>query len=203
MSDSDATPAPAYSPHSPPPSSPIADNMPPADPSLTPNLAETVQRLVERFNAKPQQFRGDYTLDVGVDQIVAICQHMREAEGFEMLIDETAVDLWPEETPRFNIVYQLRSVSRNQILCLRVPLDGNEPVIPSITPVYPNANWYERELWDLFGIHFAGHPDLRRILMPHDWAGHPLRKDYPLGYEEPQFTFNIDQIQARKLNPKD
>jgi NADH-quinone oxidoreductase subunit C len=175
-----------------------SDTMHPA-----PNLAETVHRLVEQFNARAAQFRGENTLDVSADQIVAACQQLRDGESFEMLVDETAIDLWPEQAPRFYVVYMVRSISRNQLLCLRVPLDGNEPVIPSITSVYPNADWYERELWDLFGIHFAGHPDLRRILMPHDWVGHPLRKDYPLGYEEPQFTFNVDQIQARKLNPKD
>lgn len=199
MSEPDAFSAPADTPQSPS----AAENPPSTNPNLTPNLAETVQRLVERFNARVEQFRGDFTLDVSADQIVAVCQHLRDTEGFEMLIDETAVDFWPEETPRFFVVYQLRSLARNQILSLRVPLDGNEPVIPSVTVVYPNANWYERELWDMFGIHFAGHPDLRRILMPHDWAGHPLRKDYPLGYEEPQFTFNIDRVQVKKLNPKD
>jgi NADH-quinone oxidoreductase subunit C len=167
------------------------------------NLSETVQRLTGQFNARAAAFRGLDTLDVNADQIVAVCQLLRDSEQFELLIDVTAIDLWPEQTPRFYVVYLFRSISRNQLLSIRVALDGNEPVIPSITPVYPNANWYERELWDLFGIHFAGHPDLRRILMPHDWVGHPLRKDYPLGYEEPQFTFNVDQIQVRKLNPKD
>jgi len=167
------------------------------------SLAETVQQMVEQFHARVEEFRGDPTLEVRADQIVPVCQALRDAEGFEMLVDETAVDYWPTETPRFYVIYQLRSISRNQLLSLRVPLDGNEPVMPTMTGVYPNANWYERELWDMFGIHFAGHPDLRRILMPHDWVGHPLRKDYPLGYEEPQFTFNYEQIQARKLNPKD
>jgi NADH-quinone oxidoreductase subunit C len=166
-------------------------------------LNSTVQRMVEKFGARVEEFRGDPTLEVRADQIVALCQTLRDIEGFEMLVDETAVDYWPAEAPRFHVIYLLRSVSRNQTLCLRVPLDGNEPVMPTMTGVYPNANWYERELWDMFGIHFAGHPDLRRILMPHDWVGHPLRKDYPLGYEEPQFTFNYEQIQARKLNPKD
>jgi NADH-quinone oxidoreductase subunit C len=167
------------------------------------SLTETINRLVERFNVQVEQFRGDYVLEVRSDQIISVCQALREVEGFEMMIDETAVDFWPQETPRFHVVYQFRSVSRNLIISLRVPLDGNEPVMPSLVGVYPNADWYERELWDLFGIRFAGHPDLRRILMPHDWAGHPLRKDYPLGYEEPQFTFNYDKIQAKKLNPKE
>lgn len=152
---------------------------------------------------KIDTFRGDVSVLVSVDQIINVCKILRDDEGFEMLIDETAVDFWPQESPRFELVYQIRSVSHNQIICLRVRLDGNEPVAPSLTAVFPNADWYERELWDLFGIRFAGHPDLRRILMPHDWAGHPLRKDYPLGYEEPQFTFNFEQIQAKKLNPKE
>ena len=86
---------------------------------------------------------------------------------------------------------------------VRVPLDGNEPVLNSVTSIYPNANWFERELWDMFGIHIEGHPDLRRILMPYDWEGHPLRKDYPLGYEEVQFTFNYEEILNRKPRPKE
>lgn len=175
-----------------------------ANSSATPNsIVETIQRMHEHYEAQVEEFRGDYTLQFRVDQIIAACQELCDAEGFEMLVDLTAVDFWPEETPRFHLVYQLRSISRNLIISLQVPLNGNEPVAPSLTGVYPNADWYEREIWDLFGIHFAGHPDLRRILMPHDWAGHPLRKDYPLGYEEPQFTFNYDKIQARKLNPKE
>jgi NADH-quinone oxidoreductase subunit C len=86
---------------------------------------------------------------------------------------------------------------------LRVALDGNAPTMPSITGIYANANWFERELWDMFGIHFDGHPDLRRIVMPYDWVGHPLRKDYPLGYEEVQFSFNFDEIDVRKPYAKE
>ncbi len=117
MSDSDATSAPAYSPNAPP----AADNSPSTNPNLTPNLAETVQRLIERFNARVELFRGDYTVDVGIDQIVAVCQYLRDVEGFEMLIDETAVDFWPEEMPRFHVVYQLRLIARNQILVFARP----------------------------------------------------------------------------------
>jgi len=167
------------------------------------NLAETIDHLVARFIAKHEVYRGDHVLEVSPDQIIDFCKVLRDEENFEMLIDETAVDFWPQEKPRFHVVYQFRSISRNEILSARAPLDGNEPEIASLTSVYPNADWYERELWDLMGIRFGGHPDLRRILMPHDWVGHPLRKDYPLGYEEPQFTFNYERIQAKKLNPKE
>jgi NADH-quinone oxidoreductase subunit C len=75
--------------------------------------------------------------------------------------------------------------------------------MPTLETVYPNANWFERELWDMFGIRSLGHSDLRRIVMPHDWEGHPLRKDFPLGYEEPQFTFNFDEIDLRKPYAKE
>jgi NADH-quinone oxidoreductase subunit C len=167
------------------------------------NLQPVCDLLVERHHATLETFRGEVTAQVSLDQLIAACLTLRDELGFEMLIDETAVDFWPQEKPRFHLVCQLRSIAHNQIIALQTPLDGNEPVAPSLTGVYPNADWYERELWDLFGIHFTGHPDLRRILMPHDWTGHPLRKDYPLGYEEPQFTFNYEKIQARKLNPKD
>ena len=76
-------------------------------------------------------------------------------------------------------------------------------ILPTATGIWPSADWYERELWDMFGIKAEGHPDLRRILMPYDWEGHPLRKDYPLGYEEVQFTFNYDEIDQRKPRPKE
>ena len=95
------------------------------------------------------------------------------------------------------------SARHNLILGLRVPLDGNAPTMPSLIPVFCNANWFERELWDMFGIQFEGHPDMRRILMPEDWQGHPLRKNYPLGYEEPQFTFNADDVDERKPYAKE
>jgi NADH-quinone oxidoreductase subunit C len=115
-----------------------------------------------------------------------------------MLVEQTAVDYWPQSSPRFHVVYRLRSLKNNLIIGLRVPLEGELPELPTIEGVYRNANWFEREIWDMFGIKITGHSDMRRILMPHDWIGHPLRKDYPLGYEEVQFTFNYDEIDQRK-----
>jgi NADH-quinone oxidoreductase subunit C len=91
----------------------------------------------------------------------------------------------------------------NVRLQVRTKLDGNTPKLDSVQGIFPVTNWKEREVYDLFGIHFTGHPDLRRIVMPEDWVGHPLRKDYPLGYEEVQFTFNFDEIMIRKPQPKD
>lgn len=162
------------------------------------HLDKAVQALQERFSATVTRFRDEVSVFLQPDQIVEACQTLRDEFEFEMLEDETAVDYWPEEAPRFHIVYQIYSYKHNERICLRVPLNGNFPSIPTIERVYPNANWYEREVWDMFGIRYEGHSDLRRILMPHDWEGHPLRKDYPLGHEEIMFSFNFDEINARK-----
>jgi NADH-quinone oxidoreductase subunit C len=161
-------------------------------------LSAIVEAIQARFSAESSTFRGDVTLHLATEHIVAACTALREEFGFELLSEVTAVDYWPELDPRFNVIYGLRSVSQNLILFLRVPVSGKEPSVPSITPIYFNANWFERELWDMFGIRAEGHPDLRRILMPYDWEGHPLRKDYPLGYEEVQFSFNFEEIDVRK-----
>ncbi len=83
-------------------------------------------------------------------------------------------------------------------LRVKCAVDGDAPTLPTVTGVYRNAGWPEREVYDMFGVTFAGHPDPRRILMPADWEGHPLRKDYPLGYEEVQFTFNFNEIDRKK-----
>jgi NADH-quinone oxidoreductase subunit C len=144
------------------------------------------------------EFRSEASLIVQPDQLFPICQALRDEFDFDVLAEQTAVDYWPELKPRFQIVIRLRSLKHNQIIGLRVPLDGNAPSVVSLEPLYANANWFERELWDMFGIRFEGHPDLRRIVMPYDWEGHPLRKDFPLGYEEVQFSFNFDEINARK-----
>lgn len=165
---------------------------------LIPDTRAIAASLAERFDGAVQEFRGDVTVIVGPDKIVEVARTLRDEEHFELLSELTAVDYWPRQAPRMHAVYQIRSVSRNLILGLRVPLDGNAPVLPTLTGVYPGANWFERELWDMFGIRIEGHPDLRRILMPHDWEGHPLRKDYPLGYEEVQFSFNFEEIDVRK-----
>ncbi len=162
------------------------------------NLQTIVENLKQRFSAATYEFRDEISLVVASEQIIEICRALRDEFAFNLLTEETAVDYWPQQTPRFHIVYRLRSLKNNQIIGLRVPLNGNSPVMPSIVGVYSNANWFERELWDMFGIRFDGHPDLRRIVMPYDWEGHPLRKDYPLGYEEVQFTFNFDEINVRK-----
>jgi NADH-quinone oxidoreductase subunit C len=130
------------------------------------------------------EFRGETTLVLAPAAIADVCLALRDASDlrFNFLADITAVD-WPEREPRFDVVYHLLSLETRSVVRLKVRVgepDEDEPQVPSVTSVWPTANWYEREIYDLFGIAFTGHPDLRRILMPTDWVGHPLRKDYPL-----------------------
>ncbi len=151
-----------------------------------------------------QTFRGETTVVVEGGRIVDVCLHCRDTKGLEynFLSDVTAIDYYPAE-PRFALAYYLYSMTHNRSLRLKVYLPDDNPVVSSITDVYPAANWQEREAYDLMGINFAGHPDLRRILMPDDWDGHPLRKDYPLGYETVQFTFNFDDVEQFKPYAKE
>jgi NADH-quinone oxidoreductase subunit C len=165
-------------------------------------LQSIIEKLGKEFGGSASEYHGDASVVIPVEKIVAACQQV-QASGFELLSTLTAVDYWPEEDPRFHVIYQFTSVSMNLVLTLRVPVAGINPSLPTISSLYRNANWRERELWDMFGIKFQGHPDLRRILMPVDWEGHPLRKNYPLGYEEPQFTFNFEEINLRKPYAKE
>ncbi len=110
-------------------------------------------------------------------QILAVCQLLKEA-GFERVSGITAVDWWPKE-PRFEVIYLLHSLRQNKRLRLSVRLGENDE-IESVCSVWRGANWYEREVFDLFGVQFRNHPNLERIMMPPDWEGHPLRKDYPI-----------------------
>jgi len=124
---------------------------------------------------------GELTLTIDPTLIRPACVAVKDA-GYNFFEDMTAVDWFPS-SPRFQLSYHILSHADKERIRLRVLLDEAEPSIDSITPVWPGANYYEREVFDLFGIHFAGHPDLRRILMPDDWKGYPLRKDYPVeGY---------------------
>jgi NADH-quinone oxidoreductase subunit C len=166
------------------------------------NLQPIVEELEKEFGLTATEYRGDARLLIPREQIVAACQRV-QGLGFEMLSALTAVDYWPEEQPRFHVIYEFTSVSKNLHLEIRIPVPGINPTLPTVSHLYRNANWRERELWDMFGIKAQGHPDLRRILMPADWEGHPLRKDYPLGYEEPQFTFNFEEINLRKPYAKE
>ena len=132
------------------------------------------------------EFRGETTIVVPRNLLRDVAERCRGDKDlrFNLLSDATCVDRYPLE-PRFEVNYQLVSIPRRERLCLQVRLSSSDPVVDSLVPVWPGANWLEREIFDLFGIRFHGHPDLRRILMPDDWEGHPLRKDYPVeGYRD-------------------
>ena len=167
------------------------------------SLQTAVQTIESRFGVQRSEFRDQITLIIPSEKIAQVCRALRDEFGFEMLSGLTGVDYWPEQEPRFHVVYFLHSLKNHLRLSLRVPVPGLNPSVPSIESVYPNANWYEREVWDMFGVRFEGNSDLRRILMPADWEGHPLRKDYPLGYEEVQFTFNLEEVNERKPRPQE
>ena len=127
--------------------------------------------------------RGELTLEIAPAKIVSVCGFLKYDQQFVRLSTVTAVDRYPAE-PRFEVVYHLHSIERNERVRLKCRLGGANPEIDSVTSVWRSADWYEREVFDLFGIRFAGHPDLRRIVLPDEWVGHPLRKDYPtMGYK--------------------
>jgi len=121
----------------------------------------------------------ELTLEIAAAKISSVCGFLKFDQGYARLSTVTAVDRYPAE-PRFEVVYHLHSVEHNRRVRLKCRLSGTEPAIDSVTPVWRGANWYEREVFDLFGIQFRNHPNLKRIMMPDDWEGHPLRKDYPV-----------------------
>ncbi|MEX0788713.1 MAG: NADH-quinone oxidoreductase subunit C [Anaerolineales bacterium] len=165
--------------------------------------AEALQQtVVEGLGADlrtSEVFRGLAWIEVAPEALTRVCLRLRDSAelAFTRLAALTAVDHWPAE-PRFEMVYQLYSFSHHAFLGLRTFVAGETAALDSLEPLYPNAVWHEREVLDMFGIRFHGLSDPRRILMPADWVGHPLRKDYPLGYEEVQFSFNAREIDRRK-----
>ncbi|MDE3189034.1 MAG: NADH-quinone oxidoreductase subunit C [Acidobacteriota bacterium] len=148
----------------------------PEHPAVKAILAWNAEALVDaRFD------RGELTLTV-LPELIRAAAAAVQAAGYNFFEDMTAVDWFPA-APRFQLSYHILSHSFKEHLRLRVMLEQADPAVNSITPVWPSADYYEREVFDLFGIRFEGHPNLRRIMMPDDWEGHPLRKDYPVeGY---------------------
>jgi NADH-quinone oxidoreductase subunit C len=135
------------------------------------------------------------TLVAGRDDLPAVALALRDRADlrFALLAELTAVDYWPRE-PRFEVVYLLVSIEHRLRLRLKVPLEGGDAHVPTMSGLWPAANWLEREVWDLFGIVFDGHPDPRRLLMPEDWEGYPLRKDSPLQIRMPARTSSPLQV---------
>jgi len=149
--------------------------------NLESNLAlQKLRQFTPESIEDAREFRGEVTIYIRPEGLVRVCEFLRDESGlsFKYLSDITAVDLYPNE-PRFEVVYHLLSFQTAERLRLKVRASGENPRVDSLVPVYPSANAFEREVFDLFGIQFAGHPYLRRILLPEEWEGHPLRKDYP------------------------
>jgi NADH-quinone oxidoreductase subunit C len=165
---------------------------------LNKDLQKAVDTIQQDYGADLITFRDHVTLIFPKGKIREVCQILRDKFSFTVLTDETAVDYWRRKEPRFEIVYQLHNREKNLRLFLRTPVSEDDPITQSIVSLFPNANWYEREIWDLFGIRFEDHPDLRRLLLPKGWEGHPLRKDVPLKVEEIRFSFNYERISRDK-----
>lgn len=167
------------------------------------SLQLVVDAMRDRYGAALKEYRGEVTLFFTSENLVEAATALRDEFGFKMLMDASGVDYWPELEPRFHVFYQLYNMEQNILLRMRVALNGNFPSLPTLTGVWPVVNWKEREIYDLLGIQFDGHPDMRRIVMPYEWEGHPLRKDFPVGYEEVQFTFNAEKMNVRKPYAKE
>ena len=149
-------------------------------------VAECLRSWNPKADAEVSEYRGETTIVVPRELLWATAEHCRQDAKlqYNFLTDATCVDRCPAE-PRFELNYHLVSIPRREKVRLRVWLSGNDPVVDSLVAVWPGANWLEREIFDLFGIRFSGHPDLRRILLPEDWEGYPLRRDYPVeGYRD-------------------
>jgi NADH-quinone oxidoreductase subunit C len=156
--------------------------------------AAILEQVKGRFGAsivETHADRGDHTAVVDRAAMTDVLRYCRDepALGLDMLSDLTAVDYskFPgrEDGPRFEVVYHLYSITHNHRLRVKVRVDEDDAVVPSATELWPIANWFEREVWDMFGIRFAGHPDPRRLLLYEEFVGHPLRKDYPINQRQP------------------
>jgi NADH-quinone oxidoreductase subunit C len=148
------------------------------------------QYLGEKFGAvilESHAFRGDETVVVSRERLLETIRSLKQDPklDFDFLSDITAVDYLDRKQPRFEVVYHLLSLGKKHRLRVKVPLPEDEPEVDSLTPLWRGANWLEREVWDMFGIRFRGHPDLRRILLYEEFHGHPLRKDYPVNQRQP------------------
>ena len=170
------------------------------------DLAAHAQKMFGESITAVHEFAGQLTLDIRRERIVEICRTLRDdpAFAFEQLMDVCGVDYLdygrespagPRKGPRFAAVYHLLSLRHNRRLCLRAYLDDEMPMIASVTGIWNSANWYEREAFDLFGIVFEGHPDLRRILTDYGFIGHPFRKDFPLiGHVEMRYDAEKQRV---------
>lgn len=157
------------------------------------NATSVIVEKLRGWNAKAVseviEFRGETTIVVPRELLKETAEYCRSQLGFNYLSDATSLDRFPVE-PRFEMNYHLVSIEKRLKIRLRTRVSGADPTVDSMVPVWPGAGWLEREIFDLMGIRFNGHPDLRRILLPADWEGHPLRRDYPTeGFRDVPSTY--------------
>ncbi|HEV2905500.1 MAG TPA: NADH-quinone oxidoreductase subunit C [Pyrinomonadaceae bacterium] len=173
------------------PEQPPAQFTEPKNNQTPPQIAEALRRDHSEWVSEIVNALGETTVIVPREHIVEACTFLKTTPGldFDLLADLCGFDRGPEEEPRFEVNYHLFSTTRYHRLRLKVVLNEEDARVPTVTGVWRTANWHERETYDLFGVIFAGHPDLRRILLPEDWQGYALRKDFPLrGYEPYSLT---------------
>jgi len=171
----------------------------------TGHLEQAVALIRERY---PEAIREEQTIRSGLrmlvirkEELLSVLKLAKEELGFNVLYDLTASDHLEKE-PYFHVIYLLHSHEHLTKLLIKVKLERDEPVLPTITGLWPGANWFERELYDFYGIRFEGHPNLKRLLMPDEWVGHPLRKDYPLTEEPVQFKGHATDKLPSEVIPK-
>jgi NADH-quinone oxidoreductase subunit C len=162
-------------------------------------VLERLQLALPNAVTGSSELRGQLSVFVRREALLEVARFLRDDQelSYNFLENLCGVDYLGRD-PRFEVVYHLLSFKNRHRVCLKVGVPEQSPSLPSLTPVWSTANWQEREAFDMFGLDFDGHPSLDRILMPDDWEGYPQRKDVPLGYEEIAFTFNEEQIYARK-----
>ena len=169
----------------------------------------TLARLQAQFGAAildQHAHRGDCTLIVAVSELLQVASALRHdaAWSFDMPVDCTAVDYLGRPSPRFEVVWHLYATGSGQRLRLKVGVTEADPSCPSLTPIWPGMNWHEREAWDLYGIRFTGHPNLKRVLMYESFVGHPLRKDYPIDGRQPLIPMRpVRQVPTQRQPPAD
>ncbi|MCZ6751766.1 MAG: NADH-quinone oxidoreductase subunit C [Acidobacteria bacterium] len=167
------------------PAAPPAPPKPPAGPAPEPWNSKLATSLQERFpeaSIEALSYLGQNFFVLPPESFLPMAGYLKSESGFDMLADLTAVD-YPKREKRFEVIYQLYSFPRNERIRLKISL-GEEESVESATPLWSAANWLEREVFDMFGIRFANHPNLKRILLPEEWQGHPLRKDYGLTQQD-------------------
>ena len=176
--------------------------------ALNPDISPEFKALVDNgFGdeiVSTKRFREQDFITVRKNRIVDILTLMRDEPDcdYRLVSDILGVDLLGfDREPRFEVIYSLYSLSTYRRIVIKAQVDEEEPEIDTVSGVWLAAEWAEREIYDMFGIYFTNHPDMRRILMPDDWVGHPLRKDFPLGGEEVEFSHNVrDQTGAGSVN---